>query len=212
MPVGNDLVSILNKNRVIPVAQFDDLQSALKTAELLQKHSINILEITLRTESALESIRGVIKDFPGLLVGAGSILSMDALKGALDAGAAFCVAPGMDLELVDYAASRGTPFIPGVATPTELNTALKKCAVIKLFPASTLGGPEYIKAVAAPFRSKDFHLVPTGGVNQDNFLEYLKQDRVISVGMSYIVDSALIKRGDYAALGERMKKVMSALP
>jgi len=212
MPVGNDLVSILKKNRVIPVAQFDDLQSALKTAELLQKHSINILEITLRTESALESIRGVIKDFPGLLVGAGSILSMDALKGALDAGAAFCVAPGMDLELVDYAASRGTPFIPGVATPTELNTALKKCAVIKLFPASTLGGPEYIKAVAAPFRSKDFHLVPTGGVNQDNFLEYLKQDRVISVGMSYIVDSALIKRGDYAALGERMKKVMSALP
>ncbi|HNW28568.1 MAG TPA: bifunctional 4-hydroxy-2-oxoglutarate aldolase/2-dehydro-3-deoxy-phosphogluconate aldolase [Spirochaetota bacterium] len=210
--MGNDLVSILNKNRVIPVAQFDDLQSALKTAELLQKHSINILEITLRTESALESIRGVIKDFPGLLVGAGSILSMDALKGALDAGAAFCVAPGMDLELVDYAASRGTPFIPGVATPTELNTALKKCAVIKLFPASTLGGPEYIKAVAAPFRSKDFHLVPTGGVNQDNFLEYLKQDRVISVGMSYIVDSALIKRGDYAALGERMKKVMSALP
>jgi len=212
MPVGNDLVSILKKNRVIPVAQFDDLQSALKTAELLQKHSINILEITLRTESALESIRGVIKDFPGLLVGAGSILSMDALKGALDAGAAFCVAPGMDLELVDHAASRGTPFIPGVATPTELNTALKKCAVIKLFPASTLGGPEYIKAVAAPFRSKDFHLVPTGGVNQDNFLEYLKQDRVISVGMSYIVDSALIKRGDYAALGERMKKVMSALP
>ena len=88
----------------------------------------------------------------------------------------------MDLELVDYAASRGRAFIPGVATPTELNGALKKCAVIKLFPASTLGGPEYIKAVAAPFRTKDFHLVPTGGVNQDNFLEYLKQDRVISVG------------------------------
>ncbi len=212
MPVGNDLVTVLNKNRVIPVAQFDDLQSALTTAELLQKNSINILEITLRTESALESIRGVIKKFPGLLVGAGSILSMDALKEALDAGAAFCVAPGMDLELVDYAASRGAAFIPGVATPTELNSALKKCAVIKLFPVSILGGPEYIKAVAAPFRTKDFHLVPTGGVNQDNYLEYLKQDRVISVGMSYIVDSGLIKKGDYAALDERMKKVVSALP
>ncbi len=212
MPVENDLVSILKKNRVIPVAQFDNLQSALKTAELLVKHSINILEITLRTESALDSIKGVIKEFPGLLVGAGSVLSLDALRGALDTGAAFCVAPGMDLELIDYASSRGRAFIPGVATPTELNSALKKCAVIKLFPASILGGPEYIKAVAAPFRTKDFHLVPTGGVNQDNFLEYLKQDRVISVGMSYIVDSSLIKKGDYAALDERMKKVMSALP
>lgn len=212
MPVGNDLVSVLKKNRVIPVAQFDDRASALKTAELLQKHSINILEITLRTESALDNIRGVVKEFPGLMVGAGSVLTMDALKGAYDAGAFFCVAPGMDQELIDFAVSRDCAFIPGVATPSELNTALKKCAVIKLFPVSILGGPEYIKAVAAPFRTKDFHLVPTGGVNQDNYREYLKQDRVISVGMSYIVDSALIKKGDYATLEERMKNVMQALP
>ncbi|MBP7737193.1 MAG: bifunctional 4-hydroxy-2-oxoglutarate aldolase/2-dehydro-3-deoxy-phosphogluconate aldolase [Spirochaetes bacterium] len=207
-----DLVSILKKNRVIPVAQFDNTQSALKTAELLLKHSINIIEITFRTAGALESIKAVLREFPGLTVGAGSLLTMEALRNAIDAGVAFCVAPALDMELVDYAASRGRPFIPGVATPTELNMALKKCAVIKLFPVSVLGGPEYIKAVAAPFRAREFHLVPTGGVTQDNFLEYLKQDRVISVGMSSIVDSALIKKGDYAALGERMKKVMTALP
>jgi len=212
VPVEKALVSILEKNRVIPVAQFDDTQSALKTAELLQKHSINIIEITFRTAGALESIKAVRKAFSGLTVGAGSLLTMEALRGALDAGVAFCVAPALDLELVDFAVSRGCPFIPGVATPTELNTALKKCAVIKLFPVSVLGGTEYIKAVAAPFRAVDFHLVPTGGVTQDNFLEYLKQDRVISVGMSSIVDSALIKKGDYAALEERMKKVMTARP
>ncbi len=212
MPVENDLVSIHKKNRVIPVAQFDDLQSALRTAELLQKHSINILEITLRTESALECIRGVIREFPAMTVGAGSVLDLDALRRAYDAGAAFCVAPCMDMDCIDEAVTRGKAFMPGVATASELNTALKKCSVIKIFPASNLGGPEYIKAVSAPFRAKDFHLVPTGGVNQDNYLEYLKQDRVISVGMSYIVESGLIKKGDYASLAERMKKIMSALP
>ncbi|MBN2160736.1 MAG: bifunctional 4-hydroxy-2-oxoglutarate aldolase/2-dehydro-3-deoxy-phosphogluconate aldolase [Spirochaetes bacterium] len=206
-----ELADILKKNRVIPVAQFASPQSAVKIAELLQKHSYGILEVTFRTESAAESIAAVAEQFPGFTVGAGSLLSIDALKRAIDAGASFCVAPGMDLELIDYAASCGVPFIPGVATPTELNTALKKCNVIKIFPASLLGGPEYIKAVAAPFKTKNFHLVPTGGVNQNNYLDYLKADRVVSVGMSYVVDAGLIQKGDLAALGERMNAIMSAL-
>ena len=206
-----DLVTVLKKNRVIPVAQFDDPQSALRTAELLQKHSIGILEITLRTESAINSIKTVVKQFPGLTVGAGSVLSLEAQQKAYDAGAAFCVAPGLDVELIDCAAAQGRAFIPGVSTPTELNTALRKCTVIKVFPISLLGGMEYIKAVSAPFATRNFHLVPTGGVNHDNFLDYLKHDRVISVGMSYIVDGALIRKGDYALLEQRIMNVTSAL-
>lgn len=206
-----DLVSIFKTNRVIPVAQFDDRESALKTAGLLVKNSISILEITLRTESAIENIRAVSREFPALTVGAGSVLSRDALAKACDAGAAFCVAPGLDLTLLEYAEERGMPFMPGVATPSELNAALAACDLIKLFPASLLGGVEYIKAVSAPFRSRNFHLVPTGGVNRENYLDYLKQERVIAVGMSYVVDSALVMKGDYSALEERMKSVMSAL-
>jgi 2-dehydro-3-deoxyphosphogluconate aldolase / (4S)-4-hydroxy-2-oxoglutarate aldolase len=206
-----DLVAILKKNRVIPVAQFDDRQSALRTAELLQKHSIGILEITLRTESAMESIKSVAKQFPGLTVGAGSVLSLDAMKKAYDTGASFCVAPGIDPDLMDYAVAQGLAFIPGVSTPSELNLALKKCAVIKLFPISLLGGVEYIKAVSAPFMTKSFHLVPTGGVNQDNFLDYLRHERVISVGMSHIVDGALIRKEDYASIEQRIINVTSAL-
>jgi 2-dehydro-3-deoxyphosphogluconate aldolase/(4S)-4-hydroxy-2-oxoglutarate aldolase len=207
-----DLVAVLKKNRVIPVAQFDDRQSALRTAELLQKHSIGILEITLRTESAIESIKSVAKQFPGLSIGAGSVLSLEAMKGAYDAGASFCVAPGIDPDLIDYAVSQGRAFIPGVSTPTELHMALKKCDVIKLFPISHLGGVEYIKAVSAPFMTKAFHLVPTGGVNQNNYLDYLKQERVISVGMSYIVDIALIRKEDYASIEQRIINVTTALP
>lgn len=206
-----DLVTVLKKNRVIPVAQFDDAQSALKTAELLQKHSIGILEITLRTAGAIDGIKSVARQFPGLMVGAGSVLSLEAQKQAYDAGASFCVAPGLDVGLIDYAASQGRAFIPGVSTPTELNTALNKCVVIKVFPISLLGGMEYIKAVTAPFATREFHLVPTGGVNQDNFLDYLKHDRVISVGMSYIVDGGLIRKGEYAAIEQRIINVTSAL-
>jgi 2-dehydro-3-deoxyphosphogluconate aldolase/(4S)-4-hydroxy-2-oxoglutarate aldolase len=206
-----DFTADLKKNRVIPVAQFDYPQSALRIAELLLKHSIGVLEVTLRTDSAIESIKSVGKEFPDLVVGAGSVLTIESLKRAIDTGVSFCVAPGMDLDLVDYAASRNIPFIPGVSTPTELNAALKKCQVIKIFPVSVLGGVEYLKAITAPFKIKTFNLIPTGGVNQDNYLEYLKQDRVISVGMSYIVENALIQKGEFSALEERMKKVMSGL-
>ncbi len=206
-----DLSAVLGKNRIIPIAQFDEPRAAIRTAELLVEHLYGILEITLRTDAALDCIAGVCREFPGLAVGAGSILSLESFKKAVDAGASFCVAPGTDMEIVDYANSRGVPFIPGVATPTEINAALGKCPVIKLFPAVQLGGVEYIKSVTAPFRAKKFHLVPTGGVNQQNYRDYLGLDRVIAVGMSYPVESALVQKGDFAALGERMKGIMSGL-
>ncbi len=207
-----ELASILKRNRVIPVARFEGPESALRTAELLQSHSIEILEITLRTESAIESIRRVAGEFPGLVLGAGSVLTPDSMTRAYEAGASFCVAPGLDMSLVEKAHAMGRVFIPGAATPTELNAALGICDVVKIFPVSLLGGVEYLKAITAPFATRDFYLLPTGGVNQDNYLDYLKQERVISVGMSYLVDPALIKRGDYTSLGERMKRIVSSLP
>ena len=206
-----ELASLLSRNRIIPVAQFDDRDAALRTAELLLKHSVSILEITFRTANAADILRAVAERFPDLTVGAGSVLSAEALGAAIDAGAAFCVAPGLDPVLVEGARARGCAFIPGVATPTEMTAALKLCDVIKLFPAAQLGGVEYIKAITAPFKTKQFHLVPTGGVNRENFLEYLKQDRVISVGMSWMVDGSLIKKGDFAAVEGRISDVMRSL-
>ncbi len=209
--VGDEFPSLLKNHRVIPVARFDGPDRALRTAELLRSHSFGILEITLRTDAAIESIRRVTAEFPGLVVGAGSVLDADSMKRARDAGAAFCVAPGLDTRLLDEARKAGLPFIPGAATPTELNAALAFGEVVKVFPVSLLGGAEYIRAVSAPFASRRFHLVPTGGVNENNYLDYLKLDRVISVGMSYLVDPGLVAAGDYDALGERMKRIKTAL-
>jgi 2-dehydro-3-deoxyphosphogluconate aldolase/(4S)-4-hydroxy-2-oxoglutarate aldolase len=201
------LVQFLRKNRVIPVASFENTEQAVMTAGLALENSFSIIEITMRTDAAADSIAAIAKRYPEMTVGAGSVISADLYERARDAGARFFVSPGLDNEVIALAESDGYPFIPGIATPTELMTALKTSSVIKIFPSSHLGGPDYIKAVAAPFHSIDFFLVPTGGVNENNFISYLKTERVLACGMSYIVDSGLVKKNDSAGLAERMKKV-----
>jgi 2-dehydro-3-deoxyphosphogluconate aldolase / (4S)-4-hydroxy-2-oxoglutarate aldolase len=202
-----NLLDILRKNKVIPVAVFSDINNAKKTAELLLKNSIGLLEITLRTEIAFKCLEEISKDLPGLIVGAGSVLSKDAFEKAINCGAGFGVAPCLDLELVNFAQSKKVTFIPGVSTPTELNSAIKAdLKFIKIFPASNIGGPDYIKAITAPFKLKDFYLIPTGGINEKNIAEYLKTDRVIACGASYIVDSNLIEKGDFNELENRIKR------
>jgi 2-dehydro-3-deoxyphosphogluconate aldolase / (4S)-4-hydroxy-2-oxoglutarate aldolase len=202
-----DLLEILKKNKVVPVAVFSDINKAKKTAELLLKNSIGLLEITLRTEIAFKCLEEISRDFPDLIVGAGSVLSTDAFAKAISCGAGFGVAPCLDPELIKFAQSKKIPFIPGISTPTELNSAIKsELKFIKIFPASNLGGPDYIKAVTAPFKLKDFYLIPTGGISEKNVADYLKADRVIACGASYIVDSKLIDSGDFAELENRIKR------
>ncbi len=207
-----DLKELLSRNKLVPVAVFSDVNGGLKTAEVLLSNSINILEITLRTEAAFECISEIGKKYPDIVVGAGSVQSLDSLKKARACGARFCVAPGLDIELVRYASKKNILFIPGIATPSELNLALKSgCRFIKVFPAENLGGPEYIKAIAAPFRMRDFHLIPTGGINEANVSVYLKTDRVIACGASYIVDSKLLEKNDFSEIGLRIQKTQKAI-
>ena len=204
MNLKNELI----KTKFIPIAVFNDPARALKMAEVLTAGSINILEITLRTDAAFKCINEISKKFPDLLLGCGSVLSKDALKRAADEGAKFGVAPSFDPEIVDYAASINIPFIPGTVTPTELYNAVKAgIKIIKVFPVSNLGGVDYLNAITAPFKILDFHIVPTGGINEKNLPDYLRQERVIACGASYIVDSKLIEKGDFTELAGRIKRL-----
>lgn len=208
---GN-VIQTLKRNRVIPVAVFNAADDALRIAEMLLANSIGVLEITIRTPAALECIKKVAAAYPEMCVGAGSVLDAGSLKKAADAGAVFGVAPCLDEEVVDCASSMGLLFMPGISTPSELNRALKKSQLIKVFPAQQLGGPEYIQSIIAPFKMKEFHLVPTGGVNEKNYLSYLGVDRVVSCGMTYIVDGKLIEKKDFTAISARMKQIVEGLP
>ncbi|MFH0977231.1 MAG: bifunctional 4-hydroxy-2-oxoglutarate aldolase/2-dehydro-3-deoxy-phosphogluconate aldolase [Spirochaetota bacterium] len=207
-----NLLEILKKSKVIPIAVFSDINNAIRTAELLLKNSVNLLEITLRTAIAFKCLKEIRDNFPELIVGAGSVLSADALKEAVDSGAMFGVAPGLDFDVVNYALSKKINFIPGVLTPSELNSAIKAdLKFIKIFPAANMGGTEYIKAITAPFKMKDFYLVPTGGINEKNIAEYLKTERVIACGASYIVDSKLIEKNEFDELDRRIRMTKELL-
>ena len=206
-----NLIEVLKNNPVIPVAVFGSTDHALKVSELLLENRMSVLEVTLRTDAAFDCIERVSRTFPEMTVGAGSVLSSDSLSKARDKGARFGVAPCLDPEVMERAASLCIPFIPGISTPSELNQALKKCSIIKLFPASHLGGVEYIKALAAPFKMRELYLVPTGGVNDKNYREYLKADRVIACGMTYLVESALMDKGDFETIRGRIQTVAAGL-
>ena len=201
------LTEILQKTRIVPVAVFNDVKSAARTAEILIEESLPLVEVTLRTPEALRCIVELARDFRGMVVGAGSVLSREAVKKAADSGAAFCVSPCMDRDVCEYANGSGMPFIPGVATPSELNAALQmNFSLVKIFPAASLGGPGYISAVAAPYRMRSFKLIPTGGINEGNLADYVKNPQVIAVGASYLVESSLVDGGDFEAVRDRIRR------
>ena len=123
--MGHNFIQTLKDNPVIPVAVFDDSEKSLKVAELLLQNGISIIEITARTEAAFQCMKAISRKFPEMIIGGGSILSEDSLNSARDSGAQFCVAPCLDEDLLRFSLDENFPFIPGIATPTELNMGTK---------------------------------------------------------------------------------------
>lgn len=204
------LKEILQRVKSVPVCVFDDIDSALKTAELLLKYRVDVIEITLRTEKAFDCIKAVKKEFKDAAVGAGSVLKEDDFKKASDFGAVFTVSPCFDESLCAAAKKNNIPYIPGVATPSELFKALKYSDLIKIFPASVLGGVEYINAITAPFKMFNFGLVPTGGIDNRNYKEYLGAEKVVACGLSYPVNEKLLKEKNFDVIEQRIIEIYGA--
>jgi 2-dehydro-3-deoxyphosphogluconate aldolase/(4S)-4-hydroxy-2-oxoglutarate aldolase len=201
------LRDLLQRVRSVPVCVFDETEGALKTAELLLKHGVNVIEITLRTENAFNCIRAVKNEFKDAIVGAGSVLKTADFEKAAEYGAVFAVSPCFDESLCEAAVEKKIPYIPGVSTPSELYKALKYSDLIKIFPASALGGVEYINAISAPFKMFSFGLIPTGGIDNKNFKEYLAVEKVVACGLSYPVSDKLVKEKKFDMIEERIKEI-----
>jgi 2-dehydro-3-deoxyphosphogluconate aldolase/(4S)-4-hydroxy-2-oxoglutarate aldolase len=198
---------LLKKIKCIPVCVFEDVDSALKTAELLLKHDVSVIEITLRTEKAFDCIKAIKNEFKNSVVGAGSVLKESDFTKVSDCGAVFAVSPCFDESLCEEAKRINMPYIPGAATPSEIFKALKYSNLIKIFPASMLGGVEYIKAVTAPFKMFDFDLIPTGGIDNINYKEYLGVEKVAACGLSYPVNEKLVKDKKFDEIEHRIKEI-----
>ncbi|WP_132390629.1 bifunctional 4-hydroxy-2-oxoglutarate aldolase/2-dehydro-3-deoxy-phosphogluconate aldolase [Novosphingobium sp. PhB165] len=189
---------------VIPVLVIEDIEHALPIAEALVAGGLPALEVTLRTECAIEAIK-VMKQVPGAVVGAGTVLSPDDLKRSIDAGAEFIVSPGLTPLLAEAAYKAQVPFLPGTANASDVMFALE-CGFerLKFFPAMAAGGPPALKAISAPLFKAKF--CPTGGVTPENAPEWLALDSVLCVGGSWMVpkgkpDVAKIEAAARAAAG-----------
>lgn len=187
-------VDVLHGSRIVPVVVLDDASFAPDLADALHAGGIPTAEITLRTPAALDAIRAVAGR-SGFAVGAGTVTTVAQVEAAVDAGATYLVSPGFDDAVVERAAELGIPFIPGVATATEIQRAVAAgCDRLKLFPAGVAGGPTALKAFAGPF--PDVRFLPSGGVSAANAGEYLTLGNVFAVSGSWMVPTAALAARD----------------
>ncbi len=186
---------------VVPVVVLNDAKDAEPLAKALVEGGLPVAEVTFRTEAAEESIKKMSAAYPDMLVGAGTVLTIDQVDRAVAAGAKFIVSPGFDPEIVDYCLEKGYPVFPGIITPSELAQAVKRgLKVVKFFPAEQFGGVATIKALAAPYTQVKF--MPTGGVNAKNLPDYLGFNKIIACGGSWMVKGDMVKAGEFDKIKE----------
>ncbi len=172
---------------IVPVIAIERIEAALPLADALLQGGLPVIEITFRTAAAAEVIRLLAQERPQLLVGAGTVLTPANLEAAKASGAAFAVAPGLNPQVVRLAQEAALPFVPGVATPSDIEGGLALgCKLLKFFPAEALGGVAMIQALAAPYQHTGLRFMPTGGVSMANLQSYLRLDTVAAVGGTWL--------------------------
>lgn len=201
----DNISSIMEQYGVLPVINITDPAQALPLADALCEGGLPLLEVTLRSDCSLEAIRRIKAAKPEMLVGAGTVLTGQAVDDALAAGADYIVSPGFDPELADYCKAKGVLMVPGCATPSEIQLAVKRgLTVLKFFPAELGGGVAAIKLISGPFPMVRF--LPTGGITMDNLGDYLATGKVIACGGSFMATAAQLKAGDYAGIAASCRK------
>lgn len=202
------------KQRLVCVAIIDKTDDAVPLAEALLAGGLNCIEVTFRTATAAESIERICKDVPRIFVGAGTLLTSDQVRQAVDAGAQFGVSPGLSESVSKAAHQNQLPLFPGVITPTEVMTALELgWKHLKFFPAETFGGVSALKALAGPFGHTGVKFIPTGGITAATLPNYLALPQVAAVGGSWMAERKLVAEKSWdkitALTAEAMK--MTAL-
>ena len=186
---------------VVPVVVLEDEKDALPLAEALIKGGLPVAEVTFRTAAAEGSIKAMCEAYPEMLVGAGTVLSVEQVDRALKAGARFIVTPGFNEEVVDYCIANNIPVYPGTVTHSEVTKAVKRgLNICKFFPAEQYGGVSTIKALSAPFTTVKF--MPTGGVSAKNLKDYLSCSKIVACGGSWMVKGDLIKAHEFDKIRE----------
>jgi 2-dehydro-3-deoxyphosphogluconate aldolase/(4S)-4-hydroxy-2-oxoglutarate aldolase len=185
--------------RLIPIADITSVRDAVPLGRALLEAGLPCVEVTLRTPAGVDAIRAIALELPEIVVGAGTVRTVEQAGRAVEAGAKFLVAPGLSGEVVSQAAALGVPMLPGVCTPSEIEQAVDMgLTFLKFFPAEAAGGIAYLKALAGPYSEVRF--VPCGGIGPTNLAAYLIQPTVVACGGSWMVKPSLIASGDFATI------------
>ena len=201
----NETLEKLGQYGIVPVVVLNDSKDAEPLADALCDGGLACAEVTFRTEAAAESIKIMSEKHPEMLVGAGTVLTVEQVDEAVAAGAKFIVSPGLNPEVVKYCLDKNIAITPGVVTPSEMEQAIELgLNIVKFFPAEPSGGLSMIKAVSAPYTMLKF--MPTGGINPGNVKEYLKSDKIFACGGSWMVKGDLVDAGDFDKIKELTKE------
>lgn len=203
----NETLKKLGEYGIVPVVVLNDSKDAAPLADALCEGGLACAEVTFRTEAAAESIKIMSENHPEMMVGAGTVLTVEQVDEAVAAGAKFIVSPGLNPEVVKYCLDKNIPITPGVVTPSEMEQAIELgLNLVKFFPAEPSGGLPMIKAVAAPYTMLKF--MPTGGINPNNVKEYLKDDKIFACGGSWMVKGNLVNEGNFDEIKRLTKEAV----
>jgi len=195
---------------VVAVLVVDDAKDAVPLARALLDGGVKVMELTLRTPAAIEALRAIRHDVPEMVAGIGTILTVEQMYAAREAGAAFGVSPGCNPHVLAAAREEGFPFAPGIATPSDIEHSLEYgCRLLKFFPAEQLGGLPYLRAMAAPYAHLGLHYIPLGGLTEANAASYLKDPLISAIGGSWIAPREAIKAKDWAKITANAKGAMA---
>jgi 2-dehydro-3-deoxyphosphogluconate aldolase / (4S)-4-hydroxy-2-oxoglutarate aldolase len=189
----------MERTGIIPVIKLQDPADAVPLAKALLQGGIAAAEVTFRTAAAEEAIRNIASEVPEVLIGAGTVLTVENVQKAIDAGAQFIVAPGFNPRIVDYCIQKKIPVFPGISNPSQIEQGLERgLDVLKFFPAEASGGLKSLKAMSAAYGGVRF--MPTGGINPQNLTDYLLFDKIVACGGSWMVKPEMIEAGDFEGI------------
>ena len=200
----------LKQRPIIPVIVLDDVAFAEPLAEALLEGGLDVIEITFRTDVAAAAIERIRATFPEMLVGAGTVVTPDQCRRAIDAGVQFGLAPGLNPATVTFFKERGTLFIPGVMTPSDIEQGVGfGCQLLKFFPAGSAGGPAMLSALAGPYASLGVKFCPTGGVKLENMKDYLALSVVSNIGGTWLATKQQIADKQWSVISHQARQALA---
>ncbi|NCB01038.1 MAG: bifunctional 4-hydroxy-2-oxoglutarate aldolase/2-dehydro-3-deoxy-phosphogluconate aldolase [Spirochaetia bacterium] len=207
--MNSEIKTLIKNSGVVAVLEIEDSSCAVETARALIKGGVTVIELALRSAAAVPSIALIKEHVREMNIGVGTILHPDQIQHVMELGALFGVSPGLNEKVVESAILHKFPFAPGVATASEIEKAVTYgCDVLKLFPATPLGGIEYLKAVSAPYKHLNLSYFPLGGITLESLPRWAKVENVLTVGGSWIATKDLIREHNYDEITRRAKIAM----